>query len=122
GDKASWEYLENWPILEKEPLRENPRAFVADDCDIKTMFHEYTSGTTGKSLDLWWGRTTVRTWYSLFEARWRQWYSVNRHDRWAILGGQLITPVSQDHPPFWVWNRGMKQLYMSSYHLSPAFL
>src|SRR5258705_7126927 len=30
GDHSSWEQLENWPILEKESLRANPRAFVAD--------------------------------------------------------------------------------------------
>src|SRR5262245_18937855 len=30
GDRTSWELLENWPILEKEALRENPAAFVAD--------------------------------------------------------------------------------------------
>ena len=37
GDRASWEYLENWPILEKEPLRAHPRAFVAEDCNTKRM-------------------------------------------------------------------------------------
>lgn len=122
GNRSSFEYLENWPILEKEPLRKNPRAFVADDCNSKDMFHEHTSGTTGKSLDLWWSRATVRAWYALFEARWRHWYGVSRYDRWTILGGQLITPINQKHPPFWVWNQGMRQLYMSSYHLSPAFM
>lgn len=119
GDKASWEVLENWPILEKEPLRAHPQAFVADDCDIRRMFHEHTSGTTGKPLDLWWSRETVRAWYALFEARWRRWYGVSRHDRWAILGGQLVVPVSRTRPPFWVWNAALHQLYMSSYHLSP---
>ena len=48
GDKASWEYLENWPILEKDSLRENSRAFVVDSCDVRKMFHERTSGSTGK--------------------------------------------------------------------------
>lgn len=120
GDTASWELLENWPILEKEPLRAHPQAFVADDCNIRRMFHEHTSGTTGKPLDLWWSRETVRAWYALFEARWRRWYGVSRYDRWAILGGQLIVPVSQTRPPFWVWNAALHQLYMSSYHLSPA--
>jgi len=119
GDRASWENLENWPVLEKETLRQNPKAFVADDCDIHRMFHEHTSGTTGKSLDLWWSRKTTQNWYALFEARWRRWYGVSRHDRWAILGGQLVTPISQHNPPFWVWNQGLNQLYMSSYHLSP---
>ena len=27
---------------------------------------EHPSGTTGKALDLWWSRATVRAWYALF--------------------------------------------------------
>lgn len=122
GDKASWDYLENWPVLEKEALRASPRAFVADDCDLRRMFRDHTSGTTGTPLDIWLSRSTVQAWYALFEARWRRWYGVSRHDRWAILGGQLITPVQQASPPFWVWNAGLNQLYMSSYHLAPQFM
>ena len=71
GELASWEYLENWPVLYKEPIRKNPKAFLADDCDPRRMFAEHTSGTTGKPLDLWWSRETVRYWYALFEARCR---------------------------------------------------
>lgn len=122
GDRASWEILDNWPVLEKEALRENPRAFVAEDCDIRKMFHEHTSGTTGKPLSLWWDRRTVISWYALFEARIRLWNGVSRRDRWAILGGQLVTPFEQTKPPFWVWNAGLGQLYMSSYHLAAAFV
>lgn len=122
GDQASWEYLENWPILEKEPLRANAQAFVADDCDPRRMLHEHTSGTTGKPLSLWWSHATTQAWYGLFEARWRQWYGISRHDRWAILGGQLVAPVAQRQPPFWVWNVGLHQLYMSSYHLAPEYV
>lgn len=122
GDRRSWEYLEHWPVLEKEPLRLHPNAFLADGCDPRRMFHEHTSGTTGKSLDLWWSRETVRRWYGLFEARCRQWYGVSRQDRWAILGGQLIAPAFSRRPPFWVHNAALRQLYMSSYHLAPDFL
>ena len=122
GDKASWEYLENWPILEKEPVRQNPRAFVADDCDVRQMFHEHTSGTTGKPLHLWWSRKTVRDWYALSEARILSWNGVSRHSRWGMIGGQLVTPVSQRRPPFWVWNKGLNQLYMSSYHVAPDLI
>ena len=86
------------------------------------MFHEHTSGTTGKSLDLWCSQKTVRSWYALFEARCRIWHSVDRHDRWGILGGQMITPAGQRQPPFWVWNAGLKQLYLSSYHLAPDLI
>lgn len=122
GDRVSWEYLENWPILEKESLRANPRAFVADDAKINTMFPSETSGTTGTPVKLWFSRAVVRTWYALFEARWRRWYGVSRLDRWAILGGKIIAPFGQKKPPFWVWNAGLKQLYMSTYHLAPEFM
>ena len=119
GDRSSLEQLENWPVLVKERVREAPEAFVADDCDIRSMYPEHTSGTSGKPLDLWWSRETVRGWYALFEARIRRWNGVSRHDRWAILGGQLVVPVARKRPPFWVWNASLHQLYMSSYHLSP---
>jgi phenylacetate-CoA ligase len=84
------------------------------------MFYEHTSGTTGKPLHVWLSRETVRAWFALFEARARRWYGVDRDDRWAILGGQLVAPVERDRPPYWVWNRAMNQLYLSAYHLAPA--
>lgn len=122
GDQASWERLENWPILEKETLRQQARAFIADDCDSQRMVHDHTSGTTGKSLDLWFQRATVKEWYALAEARWRRWYGVAQADRWGILGGQLVTPIAQRQPPFWVWNQALRQLYLSAYHLAPDLL
>ena len=122
GDRASWEVLENWPVLEKESVRRHARAFVADDRVGDRLFHEHTSGTSGTPLDLWWSRSTVRLWYALFEARWRRWYGVTRRDRWAIIGGQLVTRVGRRSPPFWVWNAALRQLYMSAYHLAPDWL
>ena len=119
GDRSSWELLENWPMLEKETLRREARAFIADDCDQRRLFHDHTSGTTGKPLDIWQSQKTVREWYALFEARTRRWYGVSRNDRWAILGGQTVTRMAQRRPPFWVWNAALNQLYMSSYHLAP---
>jgi len=119
GDESAVDLLQNWPVLEKDSVRQQPEAFVADDCNPRQMVREHTSGTTGKPLSLWWSRETVQTWYALAEARWRSWYGVSRADRWAILGGQLVTPVTARRPPFWVWNAPLRQLYMSSYHLSP---
>lgn len=110
--------LKSWPILEKATLREHGTEFLADGNRKKLMFHEHTSGTTGTPLDLWITRESVREWYALVEARHRRWYGLTRKDRWAILGGQLVVPVGRQKPPFWVWNSGMNQLYMSSYHIS----
>lgn len=114
--------LEAWPFLEKESVRRAPRDFLSIDRRAWRMFHEHTSGTTAKPLDLWWSRATVRYWYALFEARARRWNGVTQRDVWANIGGQLVVPVGRRRPPFWVWNSPMRQLYLSSYHLSPALL
>ena len=84
------------------------------------MFESYTSGTTGTPLRLWQSRDTLIVWYALLEARIRRWNGVTLEDRWAQMGGQLVTPIERRRPPFWVWNHGMHQLYMSSYHIAPA--
>lgn len=122
GDNSSWEYLENWEILEKQVLRERALEFVGSNCQPAKMYHDHTSGTTGTSLNLWSTPETVKLWYAMFEARGRRWYGVSRHDRWAILGGQLIVPAKLRRPPFWVWNAGLNQLYLSSYHLAPDLI
>ena len=119
GEGLDWTRLEDWPVLNKETLRANPRAFLADDVGTRSLIEEHTSGTSGTPLLLWRSRATQREWYSLFEARVRQWNGLSRYDRWAILGGQMVTPAAQIEPPFWVWNAGLNQLYLSTLHISP---
>jgi phenylacetate-CoA ligase len=121
GDYRSWEHLENWPILEGECLRRGAPEFLADDCHRRRMVRDHTSGTSGRPLTLWRTRRTLRARYALYEARHRLWYGVSRRDRWAMFGGQLVVPFRQARPPFWAWNAAMKQLYVSSYHLSPRY-
>lgn len=118
GDKADWRELANWPILKKEEVRENPLLFVAEDCNIKKMFCNLTSGTTGAPLSIYTKRKNLRRWYAFLEARLRKWQGVSIKERWAILGGQLIVPISQSNPPFWVHNIMLNQLYLSAQHVS----
>lgn len=118
GNSADPRVLANWALLEKDVLRANPRAFLTPDAPAK-LEQEHTSGTTGKPISLWYSQETAQAWYALFEARWRRWYGVTRQERWAILGGKMIAPVRQQSPPFWVWNSGFGQLYLSVYHLQP---
>jgi len=120
GDQSSWEILENWPILTKEDLRSNdPRDFLADDQNPNLMYSEHTSGTTGTPLSFYNSRKTLQYWYAIYEARIRHWNDVSRKDRWGIIGGQLVVPQMQTKPPYWVWNYGLNQLYLSAYNISP---
>ncbi|MBE0542921.1 MAG: phenylacetate--CoA ligase family protein [Verrucomicrobia bacterium] len=122
----AWKDLGNWPVLKKEALRANPSAFLADDCEPRRMWREHTSGTTYKPLTLWFSRACVHAWFALCEARLRRWHGVTRHDRWGMIGGQIVSPADAQNPPFWVWNAAMRQLYLSSYHLNaqnaPAYV
>ncbi len=118
GDRASWEVLDNWPILTKDTLRENTQAFLADDSDPRKMYASTTSGSTGTPLTSYLTRDTLRLWYAIFEARIRRWYGVSIKERWALLGGELVVRFDQKKPPYWVRNWGLNQLYVSTYHLT----
>lgn len=120
GDRASWDELANWPLLAKEAVRQDPRAFLADGSRRRCLFEEHTSGTTGSPLTLWLSRSATKAWYALFELRVRRWNGVSRQDRWAIVGGQLVAPVDRRRPPYWVWNAAAHQLYLSAFHISAA--
>ncbi len=119
GDRRPWTDLARWPVLQKETVRRQPEAFLAEDCDPRKMYPEHTSGSTGSPLELWWSRHTARRWYALVEARLRHWHDLSRRRPWALLGGQLVASARQQEPPFWVWNSPQKQLYLSAYHLAP---
>ena len=118
GDYSSWTVLENWPVLQKDALREDPKHFICDTSRIKGMYCEHTSGTTGTPLTLWQSKKTLRQAYAIFDARVRRWHGVSLHDRWGIIGGQKIVKPDATSPPFWVWNQAFNQLYLSSYHIS----
>lgn len=117
GDTASWTELENWPILDKDTLRERAPDLVAEDVPRGSLVELSTSGTTGAPISLWRSHETDQAWYALFEARLRRWFGADRTTRWAMLGSKSVVPPGQRHPPFWVWNAGMQQLYLSGLHV-----
>ena len=118
GDKSSWELLENWPVLCKQILKNtSSEAFLTEGIKIKNLYPEHTSGTTGTPLVIYTPRETLQNWYAIYEARIRRWNGVSKNDRWGIIGGQLIISQKQSNPPFWIWNQGLNQLYLSAYHI-----
>lgn len=120
GDTSPVDRLENWPVLEKEDVRRFARTLVAEGDASKRLFHVVTSGTTGKPTDLWYSREVAQEWYAINEARVRRGHGLSLDDHWALLAGRIVAPLSATRPPYWVWNRGLNQLYLSAYHASPA--
>src|SRR5215213_1948787 len=84
------------------------------------MYPEHTSASPGMPSRLWWSPETVHAWYALYEARVRRWHGVSWREPWGMLGGQAVVPPDARRPPYWVHNRPMHQLYLSTGHLSSA--
>ncbi len=110
--------LDQWPVLQRTTVRANPSQFLDPSIARSKLLSWTTSGSSGTPLTMFASRDTVRAWYGLAEARWRHWYGLDRNQSWAIFGGQQVTDPKRSKPPFWVWNSGLHQLYMSVYHLT----
>ncbi len=116
------EFTEQVPILEKQTVKDAPELFLDERQNIKHLNKIYTSGTTGSPLCVYRDEEADGLVYSFSEGRWLLPYGISKDSSWAMIGGKLIVPQKQATPPFWVWNSGMNQLYMSSYHLSEKFM
>lgn len=110
--------LDRIPVTPKSDVRDHPEAFWTPCAGARHVVKESTSGTTGTPLSLRFSREAVRQWFALHEARVRRWNGLKLSDRWAMFGGQVVVPVEAVDPPFWVLNRPMRQLYVSTHHLS----
>ena len=117
------EELSTLPILEKQQARESCDAMVDERLDRSRLLVGHTSGTTGTPLTLYRNAWQDGAAFAYAEARCHDVAGVRRRrNRSVSLGGHLVAAPDRAKPPFWVYNRHWDQLYMSSYHLSPANL
>lgn len=105
-------------VLDKETVRVDFKRFINPKFKGKLIQHG-TSGTTGTPLQVIWTQKCIDMERALI---WRQrkvtgllFGKVWR----GMLGGYQIVPLSQKKPPFWRVNKKAKQLYFSTYHLTP---
>ncbi len=117
------EDLKRLPILEKPAVRANPESLLDETYDKKKLIHTHTSGTTGTPLELCRDIRFNSAVWAYNEVRFHEVAGMRRRrDPSVSVGGQLVTASKRTEPPFWVYNRRWKQLYMSSFHLSPKNL
>lgn len=122
GDRASWTYLENWPILERDAVRECPSVFVADDRRGRLIPEELTSGSNDEPLEIWRSRDTASAFHALSTLRTQRWHGLSGGDHYAMLGGPTVTSPRRRRRPLWVWNGALGQLYMSAHKLVPTLV
>lgn len=110
--------LTHLPLLEKETVRSEGRRLMAEGFDPKQIVWFYTSGTTGKALELPISRECFQREYAF---RWLHysWAGIRPGERNAMLAQHPVTAARRVEPPFWVTNHAEHQLLLSSLHVAP---
>jgi phenylacetate-CoA ligase len=105
------------PCVEKQSIRQNEQAFVVEGLDRKSLWLEWTSGSTGTALCIHRPAAMYPKWWALYEMC-RNAAGVGRELPYATLQGRPVVPGYAKQPPYWRYNRRWRQLYLSSYHVS----
>lgn len=108
--------LRSLPILTKEEVRKNARQISCGHL-FKNTHLAKTSGTTGKPLSFPVTNECFQKGYAHQEYLFSL-YQLNRTSKSAKCAGQQVVHINQRKPPYWVYDKLNRGLYMSSYHLS----
>ena len=108
---------EKLPLLEKEPIRNNPYNFI-NSKSRKKLYPFFTSGSTGTPVKSLWTRSEIKNAIALREARSNKWAGVSFLLPRATFSGRMVVPKGRTNNKFHVYNHAEKQVYFSAFHLS----
>jgi phenylacetate-CoA ligase len=107
------------PLLEKEPIRANARAFVREDIRARPQFSYHTSGSTGTPIRTIWKISEIRNSLALREVRSNRVAGVSFRMPRATFSGRMAEPDPASKGPFHRYNAAERQVYLSPFHLRP---
>lgn len=111
--------LQGLPLLEKEPVRANPKAFLRQDIKSEPPVVFHTSGSTGTPISTMWTVPEVRKSLALREVRSARWAGTSFALPRATFSGRLVEPNPDSAGPFYRFNWVERQVYFSPFHLRP---
>ncbi len=111
--------LQDLPLLEKEPIRANPQAFVREDIRARPQFSYHTSGSTGTPIRTIWKISEIRNSLALREVRSNRVAGVSFRMPRATFSGRMAEPDPESKGPFHRYNAAERQVYLSPFHLRP---
>lgn len=109
--------LDELPLLEKDPIRSAPDAFLRQDMRPwhRSIFH--TSGSTGTPIASIWTDAEVRNSRALREVRSARWAGVSFKMPRATFSGRMVEPDPESKGPYYRFNIVERQVYFSAFHL-----
>lgn len=115
--------LTDWPLLQKDRVRESPTAFQSG---AWFAAQARTGGTTGTPVELVRSPAAIVAEQVCLDRMIRALDCDPRTARIAVLRADAVKQASDDRPPFWTYAVGGRRLVLSSAHLSegtlPSFL
>lgn len=111
--------LAGLPLLEKEPLRAHPEAFLRQDMQPKSVQKFLTSGSTGTPITAYYTIPELRRSLALREVRSARWAGVSFAMPRATFSGRMVEPNPDSRGPYYRFNLAERQAYLSPFHLRP---
>ena len=111
--------LHKLPILTKEEVRQNADRLISQKIPRRELLERHTSGTTGKALHFYMTEEAVAFQWAVWW-RHRGRFGVTPGSWHANFTGQRVVPITQRTPPYWRWNRPMRQVLINMQSLTPG--
>lgn len=111
--------LSGLPLLEKDPIRANPKALLREDMHPSRPQVFLTSGSTGTPISCYYTIPELRQSLALREVRSARWAGVSFKMPRATFSGRMVEPDPNSKGPFYRFNLAEKQVYFSTFHLKP---
>jgi phenylacetate-CoA ligase len=111
--------LPRLPATPKADLRRDPNAFVAQNISRKEFRRYYTSGSTGTPVTCIYNCDAHRRFVAAREVRSFGWAGTTVLGPRSMLGGRMVVPRANSRAPYYRYNWAEKQVYFSSFHISP---
>ena len=105
------------PLLEKDPIRRDPKDFVRSDMPREHYYTNHTSGSTGTPIATLWTADEIRDSLAVREVRSANWAGVSFKMPRATFSGRMVEPDPESKGPFYRFNSVEKQVYFSPFHL-----
>lgn len=116
-DVRTLDDIKRFPILTKECVLQSRESFISTKyfrCLTRTA---YTGGTSGTTMQLKRDLFAISNEHAFVRRQW-DWAGIGLRDKCAYLTGRLIVKPDQENGKLYVYDPVMKELILSTYHLS----
>jgi phenylacetate-CoA ligase len=111
--------LPKLPILTKEDVVQNREQLLSRAVGQNQLSWRHTSGTTGKALHFYVSKDSIAFQWAIWW-RHRLRFGLQPGSWHANFTGKRVVPLQQQSPPYWRWNRPMRQALINMQHITPA--